>query len=72
MIRAPAFLRALAAAKPPKPPPTITTQGTLSIIAYFLFSARSSSKHMGTALAWFMPGLSGVLFHEGKKLKTLV
>ena len=72
MIRTAAFLRALAAANPAKPPPTITTQGTLSGIAYFLSLATSSSKRMGTALAWFMPGPFGIALPRGKKLKTLV
>src|ERR1700730_15706320 len=72
MIRTAAFLRALAAPKPAKPPPTITTQGTLSGIAYFLSLVSSSSECMEAALAWFMPGtIQCPLFHERKNLKHL-
>jgi hypothetical protein len=72
MIRAGALLKALAAAKPPNPPPTITTQETLSVIAYFLSLASSSSERMEAALAWFMPGPSNITLPRGEKLKTLV
>src|ERR1700733_14768882 len=46
MIRTAAFLRALAAAKPPKPPPTITTQGTFAGVAYSISLVSSNSECM--------------------------